>query len=182
MLDERRKSALLAEKRQEHEREKRRQEDESICNPNSERDSNRSSRNVQKDRNQELFEMGRHMNQMKKDKSADEVDEEKWKNELTFKPAIKSKKTILQQLSSKQNYIPDYDKTVYRMQAARKNKETQSRPSNEKDDSPLLYLNVVMEGNEGVKVPVFRFDNMATITEKVRNMMSLTSREDSGRL
>jgi len=88
----------------------------------------------------------------------------------------------LQQLNSKQNYIPDYEKTIYRMQGARKNKETQSRPSNERDDSPLLYLNVVMEGSEGVKVPVFRFDNMGTITEKVRNMMSLTSKEDSGRL
>ena len=66
--------------------------------------------------------MGKHVNQMKKDKSADEVEEEKWKNELTFKPSVKNKKTILQQLSSKQNYIPDYEKTIYRMQGARKSK------------------------------------------------------------
>jgi hypothetical protein len=74
---------------------------------------------------------------------------------LTFKPSVKGKKSILQQLSAKQNYIPDYDKAVYRMQGARKSKEV-PREYNNKDDSPLLYLNVVMEGSEGVKIPVFR--------------------------
>ena len=42
----------------------------------------------------------------------------------------------------------------------------------------MLYLNVVMEGSEGVKVPVFRHDNMASITEKVRNMMGLEGGQD----
>ena len=84
------------------------------------------------------------MNQAKRDKSANQIEEQKWKNQLTFKPAIKSKNNILQQLNSKQKYIPDYDKTIYRMQEARKSKEIQSRPSTDRDDSPLLYLNVVM--------------------------------------
>lgn len=148
-------------------------EDEAAGNSHQgQRESSRSSRNIQgqKDRNQELYELGKNAHHNKKDKSTDEIEEEKWKNELTFKPAIKSKQNILQQLHSKQTYIPDYDKTVYRMQEARKSKENSNRQKNE-DDSPLLYLNVVMEGSQSVKVPVYKDDSMKSITSKVRVMM-----------
>ena len=70
-----RKEALLKQKRDEYEMEKRRKEEESCTPLVTERDSNKSSRNNHKDRNQELFEMGRNVNQIKKDKSADEVEE-----------------------------------------------------------------------------------------------------------
>lgn len=111
--------------------------------------------------------MGKHCNQHKKDKTSDEIEEEKWKNELTFKPVLHSKQNIVQQFSLKQNFIPDYDKAVYRMHEARRSKEQ----SPKQDDSPLLYLNVVMEGSQSVKVPVYQSDTMRSITEKVRVMM-----------
>lgn len=126
----------------------------------------------QRDRCQELYELGKIGKQAKKDKSSDEVEEEKWKNELTFKPTLKSKQNILNQLNSKQTYIPDYDKAVYRMHEARILKDNSSRPS-QQDDSPLLYLNVVMEGSQSTKVPVYKDDTMKSITEKVREMMDL---------
>lgn len=59
----------------------------------------------------------------KKDKSTDEIEQEKWKNELTFKPNIKSRKNIINALNSKDNFIPDYDKAVYRMHEGRKIKQ-----------------------------------------------------------
>ena len=39
-----------------------------------------------------------------------------------------------------------------------------------KNTSPLLYLNIVMEGTEPAKIPVFSNDTMATITEKVASL------------
>ena len=83
----------------------------------TERSSNRSSRSVlqQRDRNRELYEMGKHANQAKKDKTTNEVEEEKWRHELTFKPSVNSKQSILTQLASKSTHIADYDKTVYRL-------------------------------------------------------------------
>ena len=41
----------------------------------TDRSSNRSTNNIQKDRNKELYEMGKAYHQAKKDKSADEVEE-----------------------------------------------------------------------------------------------------------
>ena len=46
----------------------------------------------------------------------------------------------------------------------------------------MLYLNVVMEGSQSVKVPVYRCDNMRSITEKVSKMMELDSEEGRERL
>jgi hypothetical protein len=140
MLDEMRKEALLQQKREELEREKRRLEEEAQGQPSG-RESNPSFRG-HRDRNKELYELGKHANQQRKDKSADEVAEEKWKHELTFKPSLLSNP----RQPSKATFVPDYDRTVYRMQEARKSKE-HSRPSLSRDDSPLLYLNVVMEGS-----------------------------------
>jgi len=37
-------------------------------------------------------------------------------------------------------------------------------PNPNKNTSPLLYLNIVMEGAEPAKIPVFSNDTMATIT------------------
>jgi hypothetical protein len=159
-------------------------EDETMSNHNiTERSSNRSSRNKagSKDRNQELYEMGKHVNQHRKDKSSDEITEEKWKNELTFKPTINSKNNILSALNSKEAYIPDYDKAVYRMHEGRKLRDN-SRQEKPENTSPLLYLNVVMEGSDSVKVPVFSNDNMKSITEKVRTMMELDRQEGSAKL
>lgn len=182
MLDEKRKDAVLQMKREERERERRKMEDETMSNHNiTERSSNRSSRNkAGKDRNQELYEMGKHVNKHRKDKSSDEIAEEKWKNELTFKPTINSKNNILTALHSKEAYIPDYDKAVYRMHEGRKLRDNsrQEKP----DNSPLLYLNVVMEGTDSVKVPVFSSDNMKSITEKVRSMMELDRQEGTAKL
>lgn len=47
----------------------------------TERESNRSSRSVlqQRDRNRELYEMGKHAYQGRKDKTTNEIEEEKWK-------------------------------------------------------------------------------------------------------
>ena len=47
--------------------------------------------------------MGKNVNHGKKDKTTDEIEEEKWKKEMTFKPNINSKNTLLHQLSSKQS-------------------------------------------------------------------------------
>lgn len=41
------------------------------------------------------------------------------------------------------------------------------------NESPILYLNVVMEGSDSVKVPVFQSDNIKSVTEKVRLMIHL---------
>lgn len=41
------------------------------------------------------------------------------------------------------------------------------------DDSPLVYLNVSMEGYEEVKVPIFKTDTMRSITHKVRILMNI---------
>lgn len=67
------------------------------------------------------------------------------------------------------------------MHEARKSKENSSRPS-QQDDSPLLYLNVVMEGSQSTKVPIFKDDTMKSITEKVRVMMDFNELNDSGKL
>lgn len=175
MLDEKRKDAVMQQKREERDRERRKLEDESMLSQNqTDRSSNRSTHHAQKDRNQELYEMGRAYHQAKKDKSADEVAEERWRNELTFKPNLKSRANILSALHSKDNFIPDYDKAVYRMHEGRKLREGQSREREEgKDASPLFYLNVVMEGCQATKIAVFAQDNMRTITEKVRAMLEL---------
>lgn len=50
------------------------------------------------------------------------------------------------------------------------------------DSSPLLYLNVVMEGCQSVKVPVFKNDNLKSITEKVRGMLELENEGGSKKL
>lgn len=50
-----------------------------------------------------------------------------------------------------------------------------------KDDSPLVYLNVNMEGYQEVKVPVFKSDNIRTITHKVRALMNIAE-DDEERL
>jgi hypothetical protein len=142
----------------------------------TERSSNRSKNGLgDKDRNQELYEMSKANHRNKRDKSTDEIEEEKWKKELTFKPKIKSRTNILNVLNSKENYIPDYDKAVYRMHEGRKLRENGqiSQRNDDKNASPLFYLNVVMEGSESVKIPIFSHDNMKTITEKVRLMMDL---------
>lgn len=55
MLDEKRKDAVIQQKREEREREKRRLEEESMISLNQTDRSNRSVLNVQKDRNQELY-------------------------------------------------------------------------------------------------------------------------------
>lgn len=60
--------------------------------------------------------MGVQQNQnKKKDKSPAEIEEQKWKKELTFKPNINPRNNILSALNSKNLFIPDYDKAVYRM-------------------------------------------------------------------
>jgi hypothetical protein len=71
MLDEKRKDAVMQQKREEREREKRRLEEESMISLNQTDRSSRSPLNIQKDRNQELYEMGKTYHQSKKDKSAD---------------------------------------------------------------------------------------------------------------
>lgn len=111
--------------------------------------------------------MGVQQNQnKKKDKSPAEIEEQKWKKQLTFKPNINPRNNILSALNSKNLFIPDYDKAVYRMHEGRKMRD----PNPNKNTSPLLYLNIVMEGTEPAKIPVFSNDTMATITEKVASL------------
>ena len=56
------------------------------------------------------------------------------------------------------------------MHEGRKMREGQSH-EREKDVSPLFYLNVVMEGCQSAKIPIFSQDNMRSITEKVKSML-----------
>jgi hypothetical protein len=59
------------------------------------------------------------------------------------------------------------------MHEGRKMREGQSHERQDKDASPLFYLNVVMEGCQSAKIPIFSQDNMRSITEKVRSMLEL---------
>jgi hypothetical protein len=68
------------------------------------------------------------------------------------------------------------------MHEARKLKEFPRSSIEERDNSPLLYLNVVMEGCESVKLPVYRGDSLRVITEKVRGMMDLEEGGGNGKL
>lgn len=92
---------------------------------------------------------------------------------MTFKPNVNSKQSILSQLNSKNTYIPDYDKTVYRLFEARKSKEPSPSVVKTLSESPLFYLNVVMEGSHPAKVPFFQTDTLKSITDKVASLMEL---------
>ena len=72
-----------------------------------------------------------------------------------------------------QTAIADYDKTILRMQEARKSKEKGSKSSTDSEPSPMLYLNVILAGNESGKVPVFKDDNMKSITTRVKNILEM---------
>lgn len=66
------------------------------------------------------------------------------------------------------------------MLEARKNKT--NTQNSILDSSALLYLNVVMEGCQSVKIPVFKNDNLKSITEKVRVMLDLEQEGGSKKL
>jgi hypothetical protein len=52
----------------------------------------------------------------------------------------------------------------------------------EGNTSPLFYLNVVMEGSQPTKIPVFAQDSMKSITAKVRAMLELDPLGDPRKL
>ena len=65
---------------------------------------------------------------------------------------------------------------MFEARKRRENSKKTYNPENMKakeDPSPVLYLNVNMEGSEDVKVPVFNSDTLKTITHKVRVLMGL---------
>lgn len=91
----------------------------------SEKNSHRSSQNAclgQKDRNKELYELGKSAFQARKDKSPDEIDLEKYKKDLTFKPNVATKTNLASLLHHIDKVIPDYDKVIFRMHEGRKQK------------------------------------------------------------
>ena len=57
--------------------------------------------------------------------------------------------------------------------------ESECMNSARDDPSPLLYLNVDVEGSGDVKIPVFNSDNMKSITLKVRQMAGLMDADES---
>ncbi len=54
--------------------------------------------------------------------------------------------------------IPNFTKEVMRM------RKQKNMLRDEMSMSPLLYLNVTMEGNSQTKIPIFQTDNIHSIT------------------
>ena len=171
MLDSKRKDTLIAQKRNAVKQERQLQEEESMGPMQSQRTSGRSSR--EKDRNHELYELGTTLNQQKKDRPFSQIEEEKWKMELTFKPTINNPSKLNPTLTQPFHLPADYDKAVYRMQQGRQSREKSSSIQSDPNASPVFYLNVAVTGTQPTKVPVFNNDTIHSITAKVKKMLKL---------